>query len=75
MLDDIVEVEPRGECRLWLRFQDGAEGEVDLELALIFQGVFAPLPRPLPLCASTRSWERSAGPMTPTGIRWCSTPS
>ena len=53
MLNDIVEVEPRGECRIWLRFQDGAEAEVDLELALIFQGVFAPLPRPLPLCAST----------------------
>ncbi len=43
MLNDVVEVEPRGEYRLWLRFQDGVQGEVDLGPALAFQGVFAPL--------------------------------
>ncbi len=43
MLNDVVEVEPRGEYRLWLRFQDGVQGEVDLRPALTFQGVFAPL--------------------------------
>ena len=26
----VIEVQPRGGYRLWLRFNDGAEGEVDL---------------------------------------------
>lgn len=26
----VIEVQPRGGYRLWLRFDDGAEGEVDL---------------------------------------------
>ena len=43
MLNDIVKVEPRGGYRLWLQFQDGVEGEVDLAPELNFQGVFAPL--------------------------------
>ena len=43
MINDIVKVEPRGEYRLWLRFQDGVQGEVDLGPELTFQGVFAPL--------------------------------
>lgn len=43
MLMDVVAVEPRGDYRLWLRFQDGVEGEVDLGPELAFQGVFAPL--------------------------------
>lgn len=46
MLMDIVDVEPRGDYRLWLRFQDGVEGEVDLGPELTFQGVFAPLRDP-----------------------------
>ncbi|OGK82211.1 MAG: molybdopterin-guanine dinucleotide biosynthesis protein A [Candidatus Rokubacteria bacterium GWC2_70_16] len=46
MLNDVVKVEPRGEYRLWLQFQDGVEGEVDLGAALTFQGVFAPLRDP-----------------------------
>ena len=46
MLSDIVKVEPRGGCRLWLQFQDGVEGEVDLGPELTFQGVFAPLRDP-----------------------------
>lgn len=43
MLSDVVKVEPRGGYRLWLQFQDGVEGEIDLEPLLNFQGVFAPL--------------------------------
>lgn len=46
MLSDVVKVEPRGGYRIWLQFQDGAEGEVDLEPLLSFQGVFAPLRDP-----------------------------
>lgn len=36
----VVEVEPRGLYRLWLRFADGAEGEVDLS-RWASRGVFA----------------------------------
>ena len=46
MLRDIIKVEPRGGYRLWLQFQDGIEGEIDLEPHLTFQGVFAPLRDP-----------------------------
>lgn len=46
MLSDVVKVEPRGGYRLWLQFQDGVEGEVDLEPLFSFQGVFAPLRDP-----------------------------
>jgi hypothetical protein len=46
MLNDIVKVEPRGGYRLWLQFQDGVEGEVDLGPRLTFHGVFAPLRDP-----------------------------
>jgi Protein of unknown function (DUF2442) len=43
MLSDVIKVEPRGGYRIWLQFQDGVEGEVDLGPLLTFQGVFAPL--------------------------------
>lgn len=46
MLSDVVKVEPRGGYRIWLQFQDGVEGELDLEPRLSFQGVFAPLRDP-----------------------------
>ncbi len=46
MLSDVVKVEPRGGYRIWLQFQGGVEGEVDLEPLLSFQGVFAPLRDP-----------------------------
>lgn len=39
MLHDVVEVEVRGKFTLWLRFEDGLEGEVDLS-ELAGQGVF-----------------------------------
>ena len=46
MLSDVIKVESRGGYRLWLQFQDGVEGEVDLEPHLSFQGVFAPFRDP-----------------------------
>ena len=46
MLRDIVGVRPIGEYRLWLRFEDGVEGEIDLRGVLSFKGVFAPVADP-----------------------------
>ncbi len=46
MLKDIVEVKPLGEHRLYLRFEDGVEGEVDLDKLISFNGVFEPLRDP-----------------------------
>jgi hypothetical protein len=46
MLRDIVSVEPMGNYRLRLRFEDGVEGEIDLAAMLPFEGVFAPLRDP-----------------------------
>jgi hypothetical protein len=46
MLSNVVKVEPRGGYRIWLQFQDGVEGEVDLGPLLSFQGVFTPLRDP-----------------------------
>jgi hypothetical protein len=43
MLPDVIEVRPTGVHRLWLRFDDGVEGEIDLGPHLTFEGVFAPL--------------------------------
>lgn len=42
MLRDVSDVGAIGGYRLWLRFDDGTEGEVDLEPMLSFEGVFAP---------------------------------
>lgn len=46
MLHRIVEVQAKSEYRLWIRFEDGAEGVVDLS-ALVGKGVF-------------RTWEDAA---------------
>lgn len=43
MLKDIVEVRPLRDYVLYLRFEDGAEGEVDLGSLIQFKGVFASL--------------------------------
>jgi hypothetical protein len=43
MLRDINEVHPLDGYRLSLRFEDGAEGVVDLAQLVPFSGVFAPL--------------------------------
>jgi hypothetical protein len=43
MLKDIVVATALGDYRLYLRFEDGVEGVVDLASHLSFQGVFEPL--------------------------------
>lgn len=43
MLKDVVEVCPIGGHRLYLRFEDGVAGEVDVADLIAFEGVFAPL--------------------------------
>jgi hypothetical protein len=47
MLKDIVEVQPLDNHRLHLRFEDGAEGVVDIAGMIRFTGVFAPLKDPV----------------------------
>ena len=47
---NVREVNVRGEYRLWLRFNDGAEGEVDLREHLIGP-VFEPLRNPVAFAA------------------------
>lgn len=46
MLKDIVEVQATGGHRLHLRFEDGVEGEINLEELVDFKGVFEPLRDP-----------------------------
>jgi hypothetical protein len=43
MLKDVVEVRPLGGYRIHLRFEDGVEGDLDLEKVIDFQGIFAAL--------------------------------
>lgn len=43
MLKDIIDVRPLEGYRLQLRFEDGAEGVVDLDKLIKFDGVFSPL--------------------------------
>lgn len=40
---DVVEVRWLRDFRLWLRFEDGAVGELDVAGYVPFEGVFAPL--------------------------------
>ena len=46
MLVDIVEVKPLGGHKLYLRFADGLQGEIDLDKLVRWEGVFAPLSSP-----------------------------
>jgi hypothetical protein len=46
MLSDVTQVEYRGGHRLFLKFDDGTSGEVDLSALIKFEGVFAPLKEP-----------------------------
>jgi hypothetical protein len=46
MLRDVVDVKPTDKFRLWLRFDDGVEGEVDVESLVAFTGVFERLKDP-----------------------------
>jgi hypothetical protein len=43
MLKDVVEVRPLGDYRLYLRFEDGVAGEIDVADLITFDGVFAEL--------------------------------
>lgn len=46
MLKDIVEARPLSNYRIYLRFEDGVEGELDLAAFIRFDGVFEPLKEP-----------------------------
>lgn len=43
MLQDIVAVEARDNYQLFIRFEDGAEGIIDISKLIKFTGVFEPL--------------------------------
>jgi len=43
MLKDIVEVKPLDGYRVYLRFEDGVSGELDLSTIIRFEGVFKPV--------------------------------
>ena len=43
MLRDVLEARPVGGYRVYIRFDDGVSGEVDLAAVIDFEGVFAPL--------------------------------
>ena len=43
MLRDVVEVKPLGGKRVFIRFEDGVSGEIDLAGRIEFTGVFASL--------------------------------
>lgn len=43
MLKDILEARPLEGYRLYLRFDDGTSGEIDLAKVIRFEGVLAPL--------------------------------
>ncbi len=46
MLKDVVAVRPVGGTRLYLRFEDGVEGTIDVATLVEFQGVFGLLKDP-----------------------------
>ncbi len=43
MLKDIIQVEPQTNYNLYLKFEDGVEGTVDIGQLITFDGIFAPL--------------------------------
>jgi len=43
MLIDIVEVKPLSSYRLFIKFEDGASGEIDVTQIVPFKGIFAKL--------------------------------
>jgi hypothetical protein len=51
MLKDVVEVRPLPGFRLYVRFEDGIAGEVDLAELVRFDGVFAALRDPAQFAA------------------------
>jgi hypothetical protein len=43
MLKDIVQVELKEDYQLYLKFEDGTEGVVDISQLIQFEGIFTPL--------------------------------
>ena len=43
MMVDVVEVRPLGGYCVFIKFEDGVQGEVNLAEIIRFEGVFAPL--------------------------------
>jgi hypothetical protein len=43
MLKDIIEVQPQENHHLYLKFEDGQEGIIDLSRLIKFTGIFEPL--------------------------------
>lgn len=43
MLRDVVDARPVGGYRVYIRFDDGVAGEVNLATVVNFEGIFAPL--------------------------------
>ena len=46
MMVDVAEVRPLGGHRVFIKFEDGVQGEVNLAEIIRFEGVFAPLSDP-----------------------------
>jgi hypothetical protein len=46
MLHDIIEARPMGDHRLFVKFDDGTAGTLDIAALTRFDGVFAPLQEP-----------------------------
>lgn len=46
MLKDIIEVQYLSNLKIYLRFEDGVEGELDLSSFISFDGIFEPLREP-----------------------------
>ena len=67
MLRDIVEAKATGGHRIYLRFEDGVDGEIDLGEIIDFKGVFEPLRDPAEVAkvrvepdSGTISWPNGA---------------
>ncbi len=63
-LFDVIEVQPLGDHRLRVRFEDGLEGEIDFSTES-FAGVFAPLADPryfarVEIAGGTIAWPNRA---------------
>ncbi len=46
MLKDVLEVRPLERYRLFVRFEDGVQGVIDVSDLVRFEGIFAPLKDP-----------------------------
>ena len=66
MFKDVVEVKVLAGHRLYLRFEDGVAGELDLAPRLRFDGVFAPLLDPA-VFAQVRVHQELGTIVWPTG--------